>query len=190
MEKLAKAGAAPFGWRLELQDMHQLGRALTLHSLSHCCSFSPLSVSFCPKGQTKKLCQGHSELPGNQGCLSWSSCKEEIRIREQHPCRISPGSGCTKENCPEMRARGHSPHPGLQQTQILTARAASLEPAQENTEERPRGRSQVSLSGVAGTRTGAGAGQELGLSFGSCSSGRSPPAAQPGEGVEQPLSWD
>lgn len=111
-ERLAKAGAAPFGWRLELQDMHQLSRALTLHSLSHCCSFSPLSVSLCPKGQTKKLCQGHSELPGNQGCLPWSSCKEEIRIREQHPHRISPGSGCTEENCSEMRAGGHSPCPG------------------------------------------------------------------------------
>lgn len=195
MERLAKAGAAPFGWRLELQDMHQLSQALTLHSLSHCCSFSPLSVSLCPKGQTKKLCQGHSELPGNQGCLPWSSRKEEIRIREQHPHRISPGSGCTKENCSEMRAGGHSPHPGLQQTQILTARAASLEPAQENTRERPLGRSQVSLSGIAGSRTGAeaeaGAGQGLGLSFGSCSSGRcSLPAAQPREGVEQPLSWD
>lgn len=56
--------------------------------------FSPL----CPKGETKKLCQGHSELPGNQGCLPWSSCKEEIKIREQHPHRISPASGCTKEN--------------------------------------------------------------------------------------------
>lgn len=59
MEKLAKAGAAPFGWRMELQD----SQALTLHSLSHCCSFFPLWVSPLSKGADQKLCQGHRE-PG------------------------------------------------------------------------------------------------------------------------------
>lgn len=54
MEKLAKAGAAPFGWRMELHDMHQLSQALTLHSLSHCCSFSPLCVSPLSKGTDQK----------------------------------------------------------------------------------------------------------------------------------------
>lgn len=54
MERLAKAGAAPFGCSLELQDMHQLSRALTLHSLSHCYSFSPLCVSPLSKGRDQK----------------------------------------------------------------------------------------------------------------------------------------
>lgn len=71
MEKLAEAGAAPFGWRMELQDVHQLSQALTLHSLSRCCSFSPFCASPLSKGTDQKTakvtvsCQGaQAACPG------------------------------------------------------------------------------------------------------------------------------
>lgn len=52
----------------ELQDLHQLSQALTLHSLSHCCSFSPLFVQReRPKNCAKVTvsCQGtRAACPG------------------------------------------------------------------------------------------------------------------------------
>lgn len=62
--------------------LHQLSQALTLHSLSHCCSFSPFSVSPLSKGTDQKNC---AKVTGSQGCLSWSSCREQIRIRSNIP---------------------------------------------------------------------------------------------------------
>lgn len=46
--------------------------------------FSLLCIPFVQRDRPKN-CQGHHELPGSQGCLSWSSCREERRIRSNIP---------------------------------------------------------------------------------------------------------
>lgn len=151
--------------------------------------FSLLRVPFVQRERPKNCAKVTMSCQGTRAACPGAPARKRERLGNSIPIGSAQPLAAPRK-IPEVRDGGHSPHPGLQQTQIPDARAASLEPAQENPQERHLGRSQCHCQGLLAAGAGLGLGQGRGLAWALGAAALGVVPLQPREGVEQPLSWD